>query len=436
MSAPLSLADRIVDRRVTLAILGQGYVGLTLAASATAAGFPTVGIDVDLERVRSLAAGDMVVPGVDEQLFREGFRSGRLSFASEPSPIGEADLVFICVPTPLRDHAPDLSFVEKATRDVSEHLHPGVLVVLESTTFPGTTEQLVRPILEAGSGLQADADFLLAYSPERIDPGNNEYGMRNIPRVVGGLTVEATEASVAFYTQLVDKVVAVSCPRAAETAKLLENTFRHINIALVNELAMVCHELGIDTWEVIEAAATKPFGFMPFFPGPGVGGHCIPLDPTYLMWQARREVGMRFGVLEQAQDVNEGMPKYVAGRVAEILNERGSPVNGAKILVLGVAYKPDVGDIRESPALQAMQALYTKGAEVRFHDPHVDEVPLNGGVARCVDDLDMALSEADVTVLLTPHTDYDLDLIAKRSAVVFDTRNAYGGSRPSNVVAL
>ncbi len=435
-SAPTSLIARIAGRRSPVAVLGQGYVGLTLAAAAAEAGFPVTGIDVDLSRVGDLARGELTVPGVDPGVFRRGIESGNLAFSGSAEPVAGSDLIFICVPTPLRDGAPDLSFVEAAAGAVAAHLRPGVLVVLESTTYPGTTDRLLRPILEAGSRLRARKDFLLAFSPERIDPANAEYGMRNTPRVVGGTTVVATEAAVAFYSQLVDKVVPVSSARAAETAKLLENTFRHVNIALVNELTMLAHDMGIDVWEVIDAAATKPFGFMPFYPGPGIGGHCIPLDPMYLSWQAHRETGRRFAVLEQAQDVNENMPAYVVTRVAEILNSAGRSVNGAQILVLGVSYKADVGDTRESPALETMQTLHKRGAEVRFHDPFVDEVPLNDVTARCVEDLDAEVRAADVVLLLTAHKTYDLDSIADCARVVFDTRNAWGHERRSNVILL
>ena len=373
-----ALSTRVVQRRTPVAVVGQGYVGLTLAAAAAQTGFRATGIDVDSARVDSLALGELPVAGVDTTLFRSALESGNLTFSATAESIDEAELVFICVPTPLHDGAPDLSYVESASREVAHHLHPGVLVVLESTTYPGTTDQVVRPILESGSGLKDGTDFLLAYSPERIDPGNAEYSMRNTPRVVGGTTSEATEVAVAFYSQLVDKVIPVSTTRTAETAKLLENTFRHINVALVNELAMLTHDLDIDIWEVIDAAASKPFGFMPFYPGPGIGGHCIPLDPTYLSWQLRRETGRRFGVLEAAQDVNERMPNYVASRVAGILNDIGRAVHGSRIFILGITYKPDVADVRESPSLMVMQALHRKGAHVSFHDPFIEEVSLNG----------------------------------------------------------
>ena len=429
------LAQRVLDRDATAVVVGQGYVGLTLACAAAEVGFSVTGIDVDRARIEALGRGELAVSGVDESAFRMALEGGRLTFTTGLGPIRGADLVFICVPTPLRDRSPDLKYIEDASRDIASNLRHGSLVVLESTTYPGTTETLVLPMLEA-SGLRAGIDFLLAYSPERVDPGNVEFGMRNTPRLVGGTTPDATSIAIAFYQQLVDKVIPMSSTRTAETAKLLENTFRHINIALVNELAMLCHELGIDVWEVIDGAATKPFGFMPFFPGPGVGGHCIPLDPTYLAWQFMRESGRRFGVLEQAQDVNERMPKYVASRAGEILNAHGRSVNGARILILGVSYKADVGDVRESPSLQAMQVLHRKGADVRFHDPYVPELILGGETATCVLSLEDELAGADLVLLLTPHETYDLEQIADLAPAVFDARNAYGAAAPENVIRL
>ncbi len=429
------LPSKVAQRSGNVAVVGQGYVGLTLASAAAAQRFRVTGIDVNAARTDALARGELAVPGVDEGTFRAAIESGNLSFSTSAESIADASFIFICVPTPLRDGAPDLSFVEAAGRDVAAHLAAGSLVVLESTTYPGTTDQLLLPLLEQGSGLRAGVDFLLAYSPERIDPGSAEFTMRNTPRVVGGTTPEATEAAISFYGQLVDKVFPVSSTRTAETAKLLENTFRHINVALVNELTMLTHDLDINVWEVIDAASTKPFGFMPFYPGPGIGGHCIPLDPTYLSWQVRRQTGRRFGVLEAAQDVNERMPNYVASRVAEILNDVGRAVRGSRIFVLGVTYKADVGDMRESPSLMAMQALYRKGAEISFHDPYVEDAPLNGGRIQRTE-LAEGLANADLVLLLTPHSSYDLERIAEQASLVFDTRNAYGDAPHDNVVRL
>ena len=418
-----------------MAVLGQGYVGLTLACAAASEGFPVTGIDIDGERVDRLSRGELCVAGVPDSDFRSGLASGKLTLSTEPTAIEEADVVLICVPTPLRDHTPDLSFVQNATRRVAEHLRPGSLVVLESTTYPGTTDEILVPILET-SGLRAGREFLVAYSPERIDPGNDEYGLRNTPKVVGGSTPEATGVANLFYGQLVDKVVLVSSCRAAELAKLMENTFRHVNVALANEMAMLCHEMDIEVWEVIDAAASKPFGFMTFYPGPGVGGHCIPLDPTYLSWQVRRKAGRQFRILEQAQDINVQMPSYVAARIGDVLNEVGKAVNGATVLVLGVAYKPDVGDIRESPALQVMALLKRRGARVTFHDPYVESVAINGESLRRTDLSTHSLVTSDCVALLTPHRAYDFGWIGDHAPLIFDARNAFQADRRANVIRL
>jgi UDP-N-acetyl-D-glucosamine dehydrogenase len=435
MKDTASLRRRILNRTARIAVVGQGYVGLSLSCAAAEASFSVVGIDVDGARVSELSREILSVPGVGEEAFRSATATGRISFDSDGSGIAECDIVVICVPTPVRDHAPDLTFVQDACATVAEHLKSGSLVVLESTTYPGTTEELLRPALES-SGRVMGKDFLLAYSPERIDPGNEEFDFRSIPRVVGGLTPEATGAATLFYAQLVDKVMALSSTRAAELAKLLENTFRHVNIALVNEMAMLCHDMDIDVWEVIAAAESKPFGFMPFYPGPGVGGHCIPLDPEYLAWQVRRDAGRQFRVLEEAQDVNSQMPLYVATRIAEALNEVRKPVKDSDVLILGVAYKPDVGDMRESPALDVMKVLKKRGARVRFHDPYVPTCPLNGETLRRTELTQHALRSADVVVMITPHQGYDLDWVAKHSQIIFDARNAFAELRPENVVKL
>jgi UDP-N-acetyl-D-glucosamine dehydrogenase len=416
-------------------VVGQGYVGLSLTCAVAEAGFGVVGIEVDEGRVDDLSAGVMSVPGVPEEAFRAGMATGRIAFTTSPEPLAQCEVILICVPTPVRDHNPDLSFVESACRAVAVHLSPGTLVVLESTTYPGTTEELVAPLLER-SGLMAGRDFLLAYSPERIDPGNLEFHLRNTPKIVGSSTPEGAGVTVLFYEQLVDKVVVVSSCRAAELAKLLENTFRHVNVALVNEMAILCHEVGIDVWEVIDAASTKPFGFMPFTPGPGVGGHCIPLDPAYLAWQVRRDAGHQFRVLEQAQDINAQMPRYVAARIGEALNELGKPVRGTSILVLGVSYKADVGDVRESPALMVMEHLYRKGAKVSFHDPYVPAARVNGDELHRTDLSHRAVANADCVALLTAHRAYDLEWIAQHAQLVFDARNAYGSDHRPNVVRL
>lgn len=426
---------RILARRACVGIVGQGYIGLTLACIAAEAGFPVVGMDTDQARVEGLARGELGVPGVLPEIFRSGMASERLSFTTDAEGLAESEIIVICVPTPLRNEIPDLSFVESACRDVARHLKPSRLVILESTTYPGTTDDLVRPILET-SGLRAGRDFLLAYSPERIDPGNDEFLPRSVPKIVGGSTPEATGVAALFYGQMVDKVHIVSSCRAAELAKLLENTFRHVNIALVNEMAMLCHEMDIDVWEVIDAAATKPFGFMTFHPGPGVGGHCIPLDPSFLAWHVRRDAGHQFRILEQAQDVNAQMPGYVASRISEALNEAGKATKAANVLVLGVAYKPDVGDVRESPALKTINNLYRRGAHVSFHDPYVSEVTVNGAVLHRSELTRRAVESADCVAILTPHRMYDLDWIAEHAQFVFDARNAYRDHRNPKVQRL
>jgi UDP-N-acetyl-D-glucosamine dehydrogenase len=435
MRSTAALRRRLLARQARVAILGQGYVGLSLACAAAEAGFTVDGIDIDAGRMKALAAGELCVPGVHEGTFRQGLASGRLHFTSDAGAVAGAEVICICVPTPVRDHTPDLSYVEQACRDVARHLLGGRLVILESTTYPGTTGELVGPLLET-SGRRLGRDFLLAFSPERIDPGNTEFDLGNTPRIVGGTTPEATAMAALFYEQMIEKVVTVSSSRTAEFAKLLENTFRHVNIALVNELAMLCHEMGIDVWEVIGAAATKPFGFMAFTPGPGVGGHCIPLDPTYLAWQVRRDAGHQFRILEQAQDVNAQMPGWVAARIGEALNEHAKPLKGARVLVLGVAYKADVGDVRESPSLRVMSVLERRGVRLAFHDPFVAAATVNSRRLRRTELTARAVAEADVVALLTPHSAYDLDWLARTARLVFDARNAYGPEARPNVMRL
>jgi UDP-N-acetyl-D-glucosamine dehydrogenase len=429
------LRRRILNRQAGIAVIGQGYVGLSLGCAAASEGFAVIGIDVDPVRVDDLNGGNLKVPGVPDALFADGIASGGMRFSTSTQDIRDSDVILICVPTPLRDRVPDLTFVDNASREVGLVLQAGSLVVLESTSYPGTTDERVSELLESG-GLVSSRDFLLAYSPERIDPGNTEFGLRNTPKVVGGCSGQATALATLFYGQLVDKVIVMSSARAAELAKLLENTFRHVNIGLVNELAMLCHEMGIDVWEVVEAASTKPFGFMPFYPGPGVGGHCIPLDPAYLAWQVRRDVGRRFRILEQAEDVNAMAPTYVAERIANALNERRRAVKGARVLVLGVAYKPEVGDLRESPSLNVLGRLQRRGARVAFHDPFVQQITTDAGVIQRTELSRRALAAADCVALLTPHSTYDLGWIADSATLVFDAQNAYGQDRRPNVESL
>lgn len=429
------LRRRIDNGAARVCVLGQGYVGLSVAASAAAAGMSVDGVDTDSERIEGLASGQLVVPGVHEPTFIIAFDSGRLQFTTDVTVTRDADVVLICVPTPVVDHRPDLSYVTSAARSLACNLQTGALVVLESTTYPGTTEEVVRPLLEAG-GLLAGEDFLLAYSPERIDPGNPKYDLANTPRIVAGLTPEAGEAAATFYSQLTSEVHVLSSCQAAELAKLLENTFRMVNIALVNELAVVCAEQGIDPWEVIEAAATKPFGFMPFYPGPGIGGHCIPLDPTYLAWQSRRATGRRFRLVELAQDVNAEMPAHIAARITEALNDVGRALRGAGVLALGVTYKPDVGDIRESAAIQVLRRLHLKGATVSFHDPFIASLNLDGTRIERTELDEMAVAAADCVAVLTPHASYDIEWVVRHAGMVFDARNAARDCRAPHVVVL
>jgi UDP-N-acetyl-D-glucosamine dehydrogenase len=429
------LVDRVLEASAAVAVLGQGYVGLSLACLAAERGFTLTGIDIDKDRVEDLSSGVLTVQGVDSGTFSVGVSSGLLGFTTDADSIGSADVVVICVPTPLKDHAPDLTFVQATCATIAQHLTPGTLVVLESTTYPGTTEDLVLPLLES-SGLKVGRDFWLAYCPERIDPGNQEFEISSIPRVIGGIDEESTALATLFYQQLVHEVIPVSSCRAAELVKLLENTFRHVNIALANEMAMLCHETNIDVWEVIEGAASKPFGFMPFYPGPGVGGHCIPLDPAYLAWQMRRAVGHQFRMLEESQDINAQMPNYVGTRISEALNAAGKPVNGTRILILGVGYKPGVGDVRESPSLKVMDWLSRRGADVGFHDPYVEAVTINGRPLGRIELGSDELKRAGCVALLTPHESYDLDRITREAPLVFDARNAYGGDRNPKVTRL
>jgi len=407
-----------------LVVIGLGYVGLPLVQGATRAGLAVAGLDVDRAVVDSLNAGvshvDDLADADVRALLDAGFRA-----TDDPSVLADAATAVICVPTPLSlEGAPDLAAVNSAVSAVAEHLHPGMLVVLESTTYPGTTDEIVRPALER-SGLEAGRDFHLAFSPERIDPGNATYGLTNTPKVVGGVTTACGDAAARFYGRFIDTVVQTKGSREAEMAKLLENTYRHINIGLINEMAVFCHELGIDLWDVIAAARTKPFGFEAFYPGPGVGGHCIPIDPNYLAYKVR-SLGYPFRFVELAQEINQRMPTYIVQRIQTLLNERGLPVRGAQILLLGVTYKPDIADQRESPARPLARRLIQLGADVVFHDPHVSHWRVDTHDVPPVDDLDAALGQSTLTVLLQAHSAYDLDAIGSKARLVFDTRGVVG----------
>ncbi|MGD8148718.1 nucleotide sugar dehydrogenase [Ornithinimicrobium sp. Y1694] len=405
---------------VDAVIIGLGYVGLPLAQEASRVGKTVLGLDINEGVVADLNAGRSHVDDLSDADIAAMIEAG-FEATTDESRIAEAKAVVICVPTPLaEDGGPDLGAVESAVGMVARHIQPGMLVILESTTYPGTTDEVVRPALEAG-GLVAGQDFHLVFSPERIDPGNEKFGAKNTPKVVGGHTPACTEAGAAFYGAFVDTVVPTKGTREAETAKLLENTYRHINIALVNEMARFCHELDIDLWDVIEAAKSKPFGFQAFYPGPGVGGHCIPIDPNYLSYNVRARLGYPFRFVELAQEINSGMPAYVVSRAQDILNEEGKALKGSTVLLLGVTYKPNIADQRESPAVPLAKQLAAKGAIVRYHDPHVSTwraVP----EAQRVDDAAAAAGEADLTVLVQSHREYDVDALAQAARTFFDTR--------------
>ena len=407
--------------RLKVLVVGQGYVGLPLAMRAVEAGHDVVGYEVDNSRVKRLGAGESYVEDVPSEELLAALATGRYRPSSDPDACAGFDVAVITVPTPLHDGAPDLSYIESAAATLAGHLQPGATVVLESTTYPGTTEELVAPLLEEGSGLVAGADFHLGYSPERIDPGNPEWHLDNTPKVVSGIDQASLDAVQAFYDSVVERTVPVSGCKEAELTKLLENTFRHVNIALVNELAMFAGDLGIDVWEAIDAASTKPFGFMRFTPGPGVGGHCLPIDPSYLSWRVKRSTGHSFRFVELANDVNDHMPDYVVQRVVRILNKDKKAVNGSRILLLGLAYKKNTGDARESPAKAVADRLLNLGADVRAADPHVVEGHVDKRVIR-VDATADELAAADLVVLLTDHDAFDYDLVASTASRILDGR--------------
>jgi len=429
----ISLEDRIADRTAHVAVIGLGYVGLPLATAFAKGGFRVTGVDVDGEKVEAISAGQSYIPDVPDEELAPHVASGRLTATLDYDVLNEVDAMFICVPTPYDvQRAPDLSFIRSASESIQSRLRPGQLVVLQSTTYPGTTEEIVLPILEE-SGLKAGEDFFLAFSPERIDPGNTQWTAYNTPKVVGGLTPACTELAVDLLRQMGALVHPVTSPRAAELTKLLENTFRAVNIALVNELALLSERMEIDFWEVIDAAETKPFGFMPFYPGPGVGGHCIPVDPYYLFWKAR-EYDFYTKFIELAAETNEAMPYHVVQLVAEALSQEGLPLKDAQVLVLGVAFKPDVDDPRNSPAKRVIELLLRRGAVVTYHDPYVPRFSVGDDVFHresvelaSVALSDQVLAEADCVVIVTGHRCVDYERAVDQAARVVDTCNATAG---------
>jgi UDP-N-acetyl-D-glucosamine dehydrogenase len=422
------LIAKLEQRTANVVVLGLGYVGLPLASLLAEAGYKVVGVDPEEAKVDSICRGESYIPDVPSDQVARLVQSGRLSATADFSVIRQADAVSICVPTPLRKTGdPDLSYILSAATQVARYVHPGMVVVLESTTYPGTTRELLLPTLAEETGLKVGENFFLAFSPERVDPGRTDWTTYNTPKVIGGITQACSEVASKFYGQALQTVVAVSSAEVAEMAKLLENTFRMINIGLVNEMAMMCDKLGVDVWEVIEAAATKPFGFMKFTPGPGLGGHCIPIDPLYLSWKLRSlKYTARF--IELASEINTGMPRYVVGIIQDALNDSGKSLKGSQVLILGVAYKPDIDDMRESPAVDVIGLLKQKGAEVLYYDPYVPLLKEEDYVLESVTDPDLmkAVEDVDAVVVITNHSIFDYTAILEKAALIVDTRNALG----------
>ena len=427
---PLSMRDellkKIKERTLRVGVVGLGYVGLPLAVEKAKAGFRTIGFDIQPEKVEKVNNGENYIGDVAGKDLKELVESGMLTATNDFSFIGKVQFVAVCVPTPLDEHQqPDISYVENSCREVAKHLKKGSMVVLESTTYPGTTEELIRPILEEGSGLVCGKDFYLGFSPERVDPGNLIYKTRNTPKVVGAIGKDASSAIAALYREVLDSdVLEVSSPAVAEMEKILENTYRNINIGLINELTILCNEMGINIWEVIDAAKTKPYGFQPFYPGPGLGGHCIPLDPYYLAWKAR-EYGFHTSMIEASGMINDRMPRYCVERASKILNRFSKPVSGSSVLLLGVAYKQNIDDVRESPALRVIELLEEMGAKVSYHDPFVPEFKQGGKVKKGVKRLTArVIADADLVMITTSHTNVDYKLVGENAQMVFDTKNA------------
>jgi UDP-N-acetyl-D-glucosamine dehydrogenase len=425
-SAKQELLNRIASRDATAAIIGLGYVGLPLAMEFVKAGMKVIGYDVSQRVVDLLSSGKSHIQDVPSSEVAAAVKSGKFIATTNESRLREADAISIAVPTPLvKTRDPDMSYVIAAAEAIGRNAHPGLLVVLESTTYPGTTREVLMPLL-AERGLSVGQDVFLAFSPERVDPGNPKYHTKNTPKVVGGITPDCTEVAVALYATCIDTIVPVSSPESAELVKLLENTFRSVNIGLVNEMAIVCDKLGVDVWEVIDAAATKPFGFMKFTPGPGIGGHCIPLDPHYLAWKMRT-LNYKTRFIDLASEINTQMPAYVVEKVTQALNAARKPVNGSRILILGVAYKRDIEDVRESPALDVIRLLQDQGADVVFHDPHVSVIREDGHELKGVELTAKELQSADAVVIITDHRAIDYKFVVDFASLVIDSRNATAG---------
>ena len=430
----MALREKILDRSARIGVIGLGYVGLPLAVEFARAGYATVGIDVDAQRVDKIAAGRSYIQDVPASVVSDLVSTGRLKATTDYKVLKNLDAVSICVPTPLRKtRDPDIQYIADATAKIRECLHPEMLVTLESTTYPGTTDEILLSEFR-DAGFEVGRDFYLAFSPERIDPGNSHWNTHNTPKIIGGVTPECTSLAKLLYEQVVERVIPVTSTKSAEMVKLLENTFRAVNIGLVNEIAIMCDKLGINVWEVIEAAATKPFGFMPFYPGPGLGGHCIPIDPLYLSWKLKLlNYTARF--IELASEVNTSMPEYVTAKVARALNRARKPVNGSKVLVLGVAYKKDISDIRESPALDVIRLLQQEGADVAYSDPYAPELRMDHVTLYSRELTPETIRGYDCVVVVTDHTVVDFDMIGREAVLVVDCRNAIR-SKASNVIKL
>ena len=428
------ILDLIENKQARVGVVGLGYVGLPLVVEFASSGFQSIGFEVDENKAAQINDGVSYIGDVDSSVVKTLVENKRLSATTDFDHLSECDAVIICVPTPLRKtKEPDVSYILAAAEEIRQRLHKGQLIILESTTYPGTTDEVLLPMFE-DTGLQLDNDFLLAFSPERVDPGNPQFQTSNIPKVVGGVTPDSTEVSASLYSQIVKDVHAVSSARVAETAKLLENTFRAVNIGMANEMARLCYALNIDTWEVIRAAATKPFGFMPFYPGPGIGGHCIPLDPHYLSWKARQH-GFDSRFIGLAEEVNSRMPEHVVQLIADGLNDESKAMKGSRVLLLGVAYKKDIDDVRESPALSIIDRLRARGADVRYHDPFVNEIHFDDahteGGGEPLDSVpltDEELRATDCVVIVTDHSETDYKRVCELSSLIVDTRNALNGA--------
>jgi len=427
-SIKADLLEKLKNRTAKVAVLGLGYVGLPFATVFAEAGFEVTGIDPDERKIKNLLKGESYIKDVPSELVANLVANGKLKTTTEFAVLSEMDAVSICVPTPLRKTGdPDLSFILSVTDDLSKYMHTGMVIVLESTTYPGTTREILLTKLGENNDLVVGKDYFLAFSPERVDPGREDWTTINTPKVVGGITESCTEIASAWYGRALETVVPVSSSEVAEMTKLLENTFRMINIGLVNELAIMCDRLGIDVWEVVDAAATKPFGFMKFTPGPGLGGHCIPIDPLYLSWKLK-SLNYTARFIELASEINLGMPRYVLRKVQDTLNENGKPLKGSQVLVLGAAYKPDIDDLRESPALDVMGLLAQMGAVVNYHDPYVPQIKEDEFSLTSVHDLLDAVKSADCVVIITNHSDYDYAAILEAAHCIVDTRNALGAA--------